>query len=39
MGILLHPGSVPGVLQVLGIALVLGGLLGYAAERLVTEQP
>jgi hypothetical protein len=39
MGILLHPGSVLGVLRVLGIALILGGLLGYTAERLVTEQP
>ncbi|MEZ7198716.1 hypothetical protein [Pseudodesulfovibrio karagichevae] len=39
MGILLHPGSALGVLQVLGIALVLGGLLGYTAERLVAEQP
>lgn len=39
LGILLHPGDTPGVLQVLGIALVLGGLLGYATERLVQEQP
>jgi hypothetical protein len=39
VGILLHPGSALGVLQVLGIALVLGGLLGYTAERLVQDQP
>jgi hypothetical protein len=39
MGILLHPNSVPGVLQILGIALVLGGLLGFTAERLVQDQP
>ncbi|WP_338670067.1 hypothetical protein [Pseudodesulfovibrio methanolicus] len=39
LGILLHPGSALGVLQVLGIALVLGGLLGFTAERLVQDQP
>jgi FtsH-binding integral membrane protein len=39
MGILLHPDSAGGVLQVLGIALVLGGLLGLTAERLVQNQP
>jgi len=39
LGILLHPASAGGVLQSLGIALVLGGLLGYTAERLVREQP
>lgn len=39
LGVLLHPGDALGVLQVLGIALVLGGLLGYTAERLVREQP
>ncbi len=39
LGILLHPGNALGVLQVLGFALVLGGLLGYTAERLIAEQP
>jgi|GEM_PF-1608696 len=39
MGILLHPDSISGVLQVLGFALVLGGLLGFTADRLVQTQP
>lgn len=39
LGLLLHPDSIPGLLQVLGISVVLGGLLGYTAERLVVEQP
>ncbi|EGB16656.1 hypothetical protein DND132_3453 [Pseudodesulfovibrio mercurii] len=39
LGILLHPDAPLGVLQVVGINLVLGGLLGYASERLITDQP
>lgn len=39
LDILLYPDSVGGVLQALGIALVLGGLLGFTAERLVQDQP
>ncbi|WP_316901395.1 hypothetical protein [Pseudodesulfovibrio indicus] len=39
LSILLYPESIPGVLQSFGIALVLGGLLGYTSERLVQNQP
>ena len=39
LGLLLHPGSALGLLQVMAFSLVLGGLLGYTAERLVTDQP
>ncbi|MCJ2163108.1 MULTISPECIES: hypothetical protein [unclassified Pseudodesulfovibrio] len=39
IGILVHSTNPGGILQVLVFSLILGGLLGYMAERLVTDQP
>ncbi|BCS90290.1 hypothetical protein [Pseudodesulfovibrio sediminis] len=37
--ILTYPNNPGGILQLLVFALVLGGLLGYTAERLIADQP